>query len=119
MLKTSLANAGYPTDFIGSLDMGYVQFSDSQHEGHGGWRDEEIAYGSVGVSNSGIYNWLAQNPADIVLLHIGTNSLDPNGQADVAAILDEIDRWERSAGGNPACGSFSPVSSIGTRSTRM
>jgi hypothetical protein len=100
-LKTSLANAGYPTDFVGSLDMGYALFSDSQHEGRGGWKDEEIAWGRVGVSNSGIYNWLVLNPADIILLHIGTNSLDPNGQADVAAILNELDRWERSAGGNP------------------
>jgi hypothetical protein len=100
-LKTSLTNGGYPTDFVGSLNMGYALFSDSQHEGHGGWTDEEIAWGFVGVPNSGIYNWLTQNPADIILLHIGTNSLDPNGQADVAAILNEIDRWERDPDGNP------------------
>jgi lysophospholipase L1-like esterase len=100
-LNTSLANAGYPTDFVGSLDMGYALFSDSQHEGHGGWTDEEIANGRVGVPNSGIYNWLTQKPADIILLHIGTNSLDPNGQADVAAILDQIDLWEQNAGQYP------------------
>jgi hypothetical protein len=100
-LKTSLDTAGYPTDFVGGLNMGYNLFSDSQHEGHGGWRDEEIAWGRVGVSNSGIYNWLVQNPADIVLLHIGTNGLDPSGQADVRDILDELDRWESSPGGYP------------------
>jgi lysophospholipase L1-like esterase len=55
----------------------------------------------VGVPNSGIYNWLTQKPADIILLHIGTNSLDPNGQADVAAILDQIDLWEQNAGQYP------------------
>lgn len=40
-----------------------------------------------------VYNFLIANPANIILLHIGTNSLDIS-PADVEVILDEIDRWE-------------------------
>ena len=40
-----------------------------------------------------IYGWLEVNPADIILLHIGTNDLD-SSPADVKDILDEIDRYE-------------------------
>ena len=39
-----------------------------------------------------VFNWLTDNPADIVILHIGTNGLDP-GPADVETILDEIDSF--------------------------
>ena len=43
-------------------------------------------------------DWLVQNSAEIVLLHVGTNDIS-NGEnvtevvADVAAILDEIDTY--------------------------
>ena len=46
-----------------------------------------------------IYGWLTANPADIVLLHIGTNALDTSPD-DVENILDEIDRYESSTAGN-------------------
>ena len=40
---------------------------DSDHEGHGGWRSDQISYN--------IESWVKLNTPDIVLLHIGTNDL--------------------------------------------
>ena len=85
---------GYDVDFVGSLNNGSAVFGDSDladHEGHRGWRADEI--------RDNIYNWLVTNPADIILLHIGTNDIDiPQDPADIAIevsqILDEIDRYE-------------------------
>ena len=81
-----LADAGYDVDFVGSLNSGWaIEDFDPHHEGHPGWTDDEIA--------DNIYTWLESNPADIILLHIGTNGLDPNPD-DVEEILNEIDRYE-------------------------
>jgi hypothetical protein len=40
---------------------------------------------------------LNQNPPDVILLHIGTNSLNPDA-SDVADILDEIDEYQSDTG---------------------
>jgi hypothetical protein len=81
-----LVTAGYDVDFVGSLNSGSAILDfDPHHEGHPGWRDDEIAVN--------IYAWLELNPADIILLHIGTNGLDPSPD-DVEEILNEIDRYE-------------------------
>jgi PKD repeat protein len=76
-------------DFVGSLTNGqfYAGF-DPQHEGHSGWTDSQVSLN--------IYNWLQATPADVVLLHIGTNNLDPS-PADVEHLLNEIDRYEADA----------------------
>ena len=58
---------------------------DPDNEGHPGWRDDQIA--------DNIYGWLNSTPADILLLHIGTNALNSSPD-DVEDILDEVDRWE-------------------------
>ena len=63
---------------------------DPQHEGHGGWTDTQIAFN---IYDNGGSNWLNQNPAEVILLHIGTNSLNPD-PSDVGNILDEIDQFE-------------------------
>lgn len=82
-----LQAAGYSVDFVGSRRAGWeaVPDFDPDNEGHPGWRDDEIA--------DEVYGWLESHPADIVLLHIGTNALDDNPY-DVKNILDEIDRYE-------------------------
>ena len=81
-----LADAGYDVDFVGSLNSGWaIEDFDPHHEGHPGWIDDEIA--------ANIYAWLELNPADIILLHIGTNDLDPSPD-DVEDILNEIDSYE-------------------------
>jgi len=97
-----LTTAGYPFDFVGTLNDGYaVANFDPDHEGHGGWRADEIAWGKAGgYPTDGVRAWLDANPSDIVMLHIGTNGLTVNTDIDVEAILDEIDLWEASAGGN-------------------
>lgn len=85
-LYFSLVEAGYNVDFVGGLDEGDLAIPafDSHHEGHAGWRDDEVA--------SEIFQWLGNNPADVVLLHVGTNGLQA-GVADVDFLLDEIDRY--------------------------
>ena len=84
-LWDKLIAAGYDVDFVGSLDSGSALFADPDHEGHEGFRDDQIA--------AFIYGWLEVNPADIILLHIGTNDLG-SSPADVEDILNEIDRYE-------------------------
>ena len=86
-LWLDLQAAGYDVDFVGSLMAGQDAFPtfDPDNEGHPGWTDSMVA--------ENIYSWLMATPADIVLLHIGTNALDTNA-ADVQDILDEVDRYE-------------------------
>ncbi len=85
-LYLDLVGMGYKIEFVGSLISGQsaIPEFDYDHEGHPGWRDDEIA--------DNINEWLSQKPADIVLLHIGTNGLDPD-PSDVETILNEIDRF--------------------------
>ena len=61
------------------------------HEGHGGWHANQI--------QDSIYNWLIKNPADIILLHIGTNDLNKEESPtiiiqEINQILSEVDRYE-------------------------
>ena len=94
-LRELLIEAGYEVDFVGSLQSG--TFTDKQHEGHGGWTDDQI---EAEVYN--FLNFLVTNPPEIVLLHIGTNNIDIATDAgysytdptNVNDILDQIDLWE-------------------------
>jgi hypothetical protein len=94
--------AGYGVDFVGSQRYGdELPAFDPDNEGHEGWSDMELAYGSVtqdpDYPNSGIYHWLSEQPADVVLLHLGTDV--PVSHTDgVEALLDAIDRWESDNG---------------------
>ena len=80
--------AGYDVVFTGSLINGTPPDFDVNHEGHGSYRADQI--------RDTIYDWLDTHNADVVLLHIGTNDIAGGNQdvAEVAAILDEIDRWK-------------------------
>jgi hypothetical protein len=82
---TLVAN-DYNVDFVGSQINGenYSNF-DPDHEGHSGIRDDEVA--------SNVYNWLQLHPADVVLLHIGTNALN-SSSTDVENILKNIEQYE-------------------------
>ena len=94
-LQTMLKASGIAFDFVGTMEHGWdVPDFDFYHQGHGGWTAEEIAWGRVGFPEDGVRYWLDRNPADFILLHIGTNGLDPSNSTDVAAILDEIDLWK-------------------------
>jgi hypothetical protein len=82
-----IANA-YDVDFVGSQNSGsdIIPPFDCDHEGYPGWRADRIA--------ANIYQWLRQNPPDIILAHVGTNGLSVNNNEDVERMLDEIDRYE-------------------------
>jgi len=82
-----LKEAGYHVDFVGSRTTGAdaVPAFDANNEGYPGWTDDQIKVN--------VFKWLKKNPADIIILHIGTNGLDPD-PSDVEGILDEIDRYE-------------------------
>jgi len=86
-----LIGAGHNVDFVGSQTDGSPEDFDRNHEGHRGWRADQI--------RDGITGWLNSTPADVVLLHIGTNDIT-QGQgatstaADIGQILDNINTWE-------------------------
>jgi len=89
-----LTTNSYEVDFVGSLNSGSAVFGDSNladHEGHPGWRDDQIVSGLPGYGK--LEDWLIAERPNIVLLHIGTNGLDPSPN-DVKNILDVIDNYE-------------------------
>jgi lysophospholipase L1-like esterase len=87
-LYLSLTGAGHSVNFVGSQANGHPTDFDRDHEGHGGYRADQI--------RDTISSWLTTNPADIILLHIGTNDIS-QGQtnsstvSEVNEILDKID----------------------------
>ena len=92
-LWTKLHNAGYTMDFVGSKVGGqdYKDNNDSSfdldHEGHDGWRADEI--------DATVTDFLNSAHPDVVLLHIGTNDLYQDESiastvTDVENILDKI-----------------------------
>ncbi len=113
-LYSRLVSNGYSFDFVGGRNHGNAAFPsyDYDAEGWGGYSAHEIASGRVDDDGfDGILDALNANPADIILLHIGTNDITPTTTAapadidpivsDVEAILDEIDFWEQQLGSNP------------------
>lgn len=56
-----------PVDWVGSLQHGPPQLRDRDHEGHSGWRIDQLQTEMV--------DWLANTQPDLVLLLIGTNDL--------------------------------------------
>jgi len=65
---------GYREDFVGSLSNGPAALGDHDHEGHSGWRIDQI--------DANIVSWLRNTTPHTVLLHIGTNDILQN--VDVA-----------------------------------
>jgi len=91
-----LAAQSYEMDFVGSENDGSAVFGDvdlADHEGHAGWTDADIVDGKTGQGK--LADWLIAEQPDVVLLHIGTNALDPSPN-DVRDILDVIDNYDRS-----------------------
>ena len=93
-LWNKLVAAGYDLaglNYVGSQQSGGAVMDDPDHEGHIG---EQTSY-----IDAHIYNWLVATPADVILLHIGTNDIvdgvDLNtAVANVSDILDQIDQYE-------------------------
>jgi lysophospholipase L1-like esterase len=94
----STDNAGYRNDLAELLDTQSVDYDfvggendgsgfDTDHEGHGGWRADEIL--------AEINGWLNSHRPNIVLLHIGTNDISSdetpqNVRDEISAIIDAI-----------------------------
>jgi lysophospholipase L1-like esterase len=93
-LYLALTGSGYAVDMVGSQAGGIPTDFQREHEGHGGWHANQI--------RDSIYTWLTANPADIVLLHIGTNDISGGDEDvnEVRSILDSIDQFETDYG-NP------------------
>ena len=86
-LQTLLVNAHKDVDFVGSRYNGPPGLADKNHEGHVGWRIDELA-GSMAP-------WLQAYQPQIVLLMIGTNDMlqgfDPSGAPGrLGALIDQI-----------------------------
>ncbi|MCA9881473.1 MAG: DUF1593 domain-containing protein, partial [Anaerolineae bacterium] len=80
-----LQNAGHNVDFVGSLTTNYQGGPpnpdfDLDHEGHWGWRADEIL--------NQINGWTTASQPDIVLMHLGTNDIF-QGQ-DVNSTINEM-----------------------------
>jgi len=96
-LWDKLQSGRYDVEFVGSLNSGFTIFGSLDpafHEGHPGWTDDEIVNGRPIVEPDAgkLDEWLNDHRPDIVLLHIGTNGLDPDPD-QVEDILNVIDAY--------------------------
>nr|MDT0660011.1 GDSL-type esterase/lipase family protein [Micromonospora sp. DSM 115978] len=78
---------GYSVDFVGSLTNGPASLGDRNHEGHSGWRIDQL--------DANINAWMSSYTPRTVLLHIGTNDIFqnrdlPNAPNRLAALIDKI-----------------------------
>jgi lysophospholipase L1-like esterase len=65
-----LVAANYTVDFVGSQSNGPSNLGDHDHEGHSGWRIDQL--------DANIVSWLQATTPHTVLLHIGTNDIIQN-----------------------------------------
>ncbi len=82
-----LASGGHTVDFVGSGFNGPGTLGDHDHEGHSGWRIDQL--------DANIVAWLRTYTPRTVLLHIGTNDMNqnydvPNAPARLSALIDKI-----------------------------
>ncbi|MEU3644006.1 AbfB domain-containing protein [Lentzea sp. NPDC034063] len=86
-LWRALAGAGHLTDFVGNQVNGPADLPDHDHEGHSGWRIDQIDAIVAGV--------LRDTGPRTVLVHLGTNDIVqnhdlPNAPARLSALIDHI-----------------------------
>ncbi|WP_030904961.1 SGNH/GDSL hydrolase family protein [Streptomyces sp. NRRL F-5126] len=82
-----LAAGGYKVDFVGSQTNGPAELGDHDHEGHPGWRIDQL--------DANIATWLGQSDPRTIMLLIGTNDLNQNhdiagAPARLSALIDHI-----------------------------
>ncbi|MFC7640537.1 hypothetical protein ACFQX6_05580 [Streptosporangium lutulentum] len=65
-----MVSGGHTVDFVGSGFNGPAGLGDHDHEGHSGWRIDQI--------DANIVGWLRNYTPRTVLLHIGTNDMGQN-----------------------------------------
>jgi hypothetical protein len=81
-----LTQDGIRFEFVGSLKGG--DGPDAHHEGHSGWRIEQIQSGIRG-------GWLETDKPDVILLHVGTNDIWQHrdimaAPTRLSALIDEV-----------------------------
>ncbi|KAA2252190.1 GDSL family lipase [Solihabitans fulvus] len=82
-----LVGGSYRVDFVGSQYNGPASLGDHDHEGHPGWRIDQI--------DANIVPWLQNTTPHTVLLHIGTNDVLQNfnlatAPARLSALVDHV-----------------------------
>jgi lysophospholipase L1-like esterase len=82
-----MAAAGYTVDLVGSGFNGPASLGDHDHEGHSGWRIDQL--------DANIVGWLRSSNPRTILLHIGTNDIGQNydvanAPARLSALIDKI-----------------------------
>ncbi|GAA2364516.1 lipase [Catellatospora methionotrophica] len=82
-----LAAGGHTVDLVGSGFNGPAGLPDHDHEGHSGWRIDQL--------DANMLNWMRTYAPRTVLLHIGTNDVGqnydlPNAPARLSALIDKI-----------------------------
>ncbi|MEU8238489.1 ricin-type beta-trefoil lectin domain protein [Actinoplanes missouriensis] len=82
-----MAAAGYRVDLVGSQFNGPAGLGDHDHEGHPGWRIDQI--------DANVTGWLRTTTPRTVLLHIGTNDILQNynvggAPGRLSTLLDRI-----------------------------
>ncbi|GAA3266236.1 hypothetical protein GCM10020218_003020 [Dactylosporangium vinaceum] len=86
-LWRALANAGHPVDFVGSQFNGPADLPDHDHEGHPGWRIDEVDANATA--------WVTATAPRSVLIHLGTNDVIQNyalgtAPARLSALVDKV-----------------------------
>ena len=76
-LQPAMESRGHTIEFVGSLSNGPDTLLSQHHEGHSGWRIEEIS--------DRIVEWLQTFQPDIILLLIGTNNIGQWYQVETAS----------------------------------
>lgn len=111
-LWKNIVNNGYKVDFVGSLRGGPSDLEDKDHEGHSGWRIDQIS--------NNINSWMDTYKPDIVLLHIGTNDISQkydlnNAPNRLSDLIDKICA-KLPAGGKLYVATIIPISYADVRS---
>lgn len=100
-LWMKLIDTGVDFDFVGSMKSnlsgdpvwpGYMKHSfDRDHEGHWGWRTDQILNGAEGMENGKLSEWLLDYTPDIVLIHLGSNDIfEGRRYSDIFSDLKQI-----------------------------
>lgn len=106
-LWKNLVDQGFSFDFVGSIDHRFMQMRnkrhwpkqykssqfDSDHEGHWGWRCEQILgqnHGDLpwGSGKGHLQLWLKQYTPDLAIIHLGHNDLDHD--QSISSTLTEL-----------------------------
>ena len=92
-LAQLLHASGQQFDFVGSMENGPPALADRQHEGHSGWRIDEL--------HARAHEWVSTAQPDAVLLLAGTNDIWQRYDVDraPARLLDLLVTIDRAAPG--------------------